>query len=279
MPTLDSSARQRFFSARSARWLLLAVLLFLLQVLPFLSYRFVTDESWYAGPGVTMSQGLPSSDPGMGPNEPEHIFDSRPPGTALVMAGFFKVLGQSEIAARLGSVIAGIAIVLLVFGLARDVLGEEAAIVCALLAATDNFLVITSRTARPEALTAMAALLGLWALKRYGQSGSPAWAAACGLLMAMATMFHVTVLGAIVAYGVLTIVLDWQAKRFPLRGALPYTAAYFVGLLPYVAWITHQPNRAGIISFKEEFIGKAKMDTLAATPGPCCGFGALWPVR
>ena len=251
MPTHDPSS----LSGRSVRWLLLAVLLFLLQV-------FVTDESWYAGPGVTMSQGLPSSDPGMGPNEPEHTFDSRPPGTALVMAGFFKLIGQSEVAARAGSVVAGVVMIFLLYGLARDVFGEEAAILCALLAATDNFLVITSRTARPEALTAMAILMGLWALKRYALRGTIAWAFGCGLLMALATMFHVTVLGFIVGYGVLIIALDRMRKRFVLRGVLVYSLGYLAGLLPYVAWITHQPDQAGIISFKEEFIGKAKSDVL-----------------
>ena len=262
MRTPDTSPRIPYLTGHSTRWLLIALTLFLLQVLPLLSHRWVTDESWYAGPGVTLSQGLSASDPGMGLNEDEHRFDARPPGTATLMAASFKLFGTSEITARLGSVLAGVAILFLLYGLARDVFGEEAAILCALLAATDNFLVITSRTARPEALTAMAILLGLWALKRYAQSGSIAWAACCGLLMALGTMFHVTLLGYIVAYGVLMIALDWRAKRFPLRGALPYTAGYFIGLLPYVAWITHQPNQAGISSFKEEFIGKAKSDTL-----------------
>ncbi len=262
MQAPDETSRIPFLTGHSTRWLLIAVVLFLLQVLPLLSYRWVTDESWYAGPGITLSQGRSASDPGMGPNEDEHRFDARPPGTALVMAGFFRVLGPSEITARMGSVLAGVAIVFLLYGLTRDVFGQEAAILCALLAATDNFLVITSRTARPEALTAMAILIGLWAVKRYAQRGSVAWAAACGLIMAGGTMFHVTLLGAIVAYGVLMIALDLRAKRFPLRGALPYTLSYFVGLVPYVAWITHQPNGAGIISFKEEFIGKAKSDTL-----------------
>ena len=262
MQAPDEPSRIPFLTGHSTRWLFIALLLFAIQVLPFLSYRWVTDESWYAGPGVTLSQGRSATDPGMGPNEQEHQFDARPPGTALVMAGFFRVMGTSEVAARMGSVIAGAATLFLLYGLTRDVFGEEAAILCALLAATDNFLVITSRAARPEALTAICILLGLCALKAYARRGALAWAAACGLLMALGTMFHVTLLGFIVAYGLLMIALDSRAKRFPLRGVLPYSAAYLAGLLPYALWIVRQPDRAGILGFREEFIGKARSDVL-----------------
>lgn len=49
------------------RWLLLTALLFLVEVLPWLSHRWVTDESWYAGPGVTLSQGHGLTDPALAP--------------------------------------------------------------------------------------------------------------------------------------------------------------------------------------------------------------------
>lgn len=242
---------------RTGAWLLFAVLLFLLQVLPYLSHRWVTDESWYAGPGVTLSQGRGLNDPGIGPNDAEHTLDVRPPGTAIVMAGAFRVLGTSVVAARAGSVLAGMALVLLLFMMTRDVFGDAAAIVCALLAATDNFLVTTSRTARPEALTVLCIVLGLLALKRYWRTASLAWAAGCGLLMAVGTMFHVTLLGYIVAYGLLMMALDYRAKRFPLRGFLSYCAGYAAGLVPYAVWVLAAAHGEGRKGFRLEFLHRA----------------------
>ncbi len=256
---LPSRQEQSF---RSRGWLLFAAMLFLLQVLPYLSHRWVTDESWYAGPGVTFSQGHGLSDPGIGPNDAEHTLDVRPPGTAMVMGGFFHVLGTSILAARMGSVLAGTAVVLLLFLLTRDVFGEPAAMICALLAATDNFLVTTSRTARPEALTALCIVLGLTALKRYWQTALPAWAAACGVLMAFGTMFHVTLLGYLVAYGLLMIVLDLRGKRFPLKGVLLYCMGYFAGLVPYALWVLGAANGEGRKGFRLEFLHRAASDSL-----------------
>ncbi len=248
---------------RTRGWLLLTAVLFLLQVLPYLSHRWVTDESWYAGPGVTLSQGHGLSDPGIGPNDAEHTLDVRPPGTAMVMAGFFRLAGTTMVAARMGSVLAGLAVVLLLFLLTRDVFSETAAVVCALLAATDNFLVTTSRTARPESLTAMCIVLGMLALKRYWRTASRLWAIGCGLLMALGTMFHVTLLGFIVAYGLLMIVLDHRAKRFPLRGVLLYCAGYFAGVLPYALWVLGAANGEGRKGFRLEFLHRAATDSFA----------------
>jgi hypothetical protein len=67
-------------------WLGLAILLFLLQTLPYLSYRWVTDESWYAGPAYSIAHGNGVADPAIGPNDLENHFDARPPGTAMVIA-------------------------------------------------------------------------------------------------------------------------------------------------------------------------------------------------
>ena len=244
-------------------WLLVAVLLFLIQALPFFSYRWLTDESWYAGPAYTISQGQGVSDPGMGPNELEHTLDSRPPGTALVMAGSFKLFGVGQDSARLGSLFAGIGIVLLTFVLLRDLFGYEAAVVGALIAATDNLIVLTSRTARPEALTTLSILLGMLALMQYAKVGKLGWAVGCGLLMALGTMFHITLLGYIVSFGLLMIALDYMSRRFPLRGALLYTLGFAAGLIPYAVWILHA-GQTGKLSFQHEFIGRAEGSSLAA---------------
>ena len=236
-------------------WLGLAFLLFLLQALPYLSHRWVTDESWYAGPAYSIAHGNGVADPAIGPNDLENRFDARPPGTAIVIATAFRLFGTSQIPARLGSILAGLTIIFFTYRLARDVIGEEGALIATFLVATDNLIVLTSRSARPEALTTMAILASLLAMKQYARKDSIVWAFLSGLLIAMGTMFHITLFGYIVSLTILAIVLDRKRGGFPLRGAFGYWIGYGLGLLPFAVWILTTPmGRAG---FREEYLNRA----------------------
>jgi 4-amino-4-deoxy-L-arabinose transferase-like glycosyltransferase len=236
-------------------WLGLAFLLFLLQALPYLSHRWVTDESWYAGPAYSIDHGNGVADPAIGPNDLENRFDARPPGTAIVIAAAFRTFGTGQIPARLGSILAGLTIIFFTYRLARDVIGEEGALIATFLVATDNLIVLTSRSARPEALTTMAILASLLAMKQYARSDRIAWAFISGLLIAMGTMFHITLLGYIVSFGILAIALDCKCGGFPLRGAIGYGIGYSLGLVPFAIWILTAPmGRAG---FREEYLNRA----------------------
>ena len=235
-------------------WLCCAIALFLLQVLPYLSHRWVTDESWYAGPAYSIAHGGGVSDPEIGPNDLEHTFDARPPANFLVMATSFKLFGVSQVTARLGSVLAGVLIVILVFQLSIGVLGKEGAILAAFLAASDNLIVLVSRAARPEALTVMAILAALAAMQQHAKRRTIVWAALSGLLMAVGTMFHITLLGFIVSAGLLAIAIDKRRGDFPLRGAFFYSLAYLAGLLPFGLWLSSNPIRRK--GFQYEYLSR-----------------------
>lgn len=236
-------------------WLGLAIFVFFLQALPYLSHRWVTDESWYAAPAYSIAHGNGIKDPAIGPNDLENHFDARPPGTAIVIAAAFRLFGTGQIPARLGSIIAGLAIIFLVYRLARDVIGEQGALVATFLIATDNLVVLTSRSARPEAFTTMAILASLLAMKQYANEGRIVWPFLSGLLIAMGTMFHITLLGYIVSFGILALVLDSRRGGFPLRGAITYSSGYVLGLLPFAAWILASPM--GRDAFRGEYLSRA----------------------
>ena len=239
----------------SALWLCFALMLFLVQAVPYLSYRWVTDESWYAGPGYSVAQGHGVADPAIGPNDLENHFDARPPGTAIVIAGFFRALGPGAVSARLGSVLAGLVVVWLTFKLTRNVFGEAGAVVAALVVATDNLIVLTARTARPEALTIMAILVGMLAMKQYAQKNTMLWPFLSGLAMAVGTMFHITLLGYIVSLGLGAIIIDRMRGRLPLVGAVLYSLGFATGLVPFATWIlTATRGREG---FRAEFLSRA----------------------
>ena len=147
-------------------------------------------------------------------------------------------------------------IIVFIYRLARDVIGEEGALVATYLVATDNLIVLTSRSARPEALTTMAILASLLAIKQYSRKDRIVWAFISGLVIAMGTMFHVTLLGYAVCIGILAIVFDRKRGIFSLRGAIVYMAGYGLGLLPFTVWILTAPlGRAG---FSEEYLSRAR---------------------
>jgi 4-amino-4-deoxy-L-arabinose transferase-like glycosyltransferase len=236
-------------------WLGLAFLLFLLQTLPYLSYRWTTDESWYSATAYSIVQGNGIKDPAMGPNDPLNHFDPWPPGRAIVIAAAFRLFGTGQESARLGSILAGLMIVFLTFSLARDVIGQQGALIATFVVATENLIVLTSRSARPEALTTMAILASLVAMKQYARNDRISWAFSSGFLAAIGALFHVTVLGYIVSFGILAIVLDRKRNRFPLRGAIAYSFGLFIGLLPFAALILTDPM--GRTSFNAEYLRRA----------------------
>ena len=100
--------------------------LFLLQALPYLSYRWVTDESWHAGPAYSIAQSNRIANPAFDPNELENQFDTRPPGTEIVIAAAFRLFGPSQTAARCGSILAGLMIIFSLIVLRAMLSGKRA---------------------------------------------------------------------------------------------------------------------------------------------------------
>jgi 4-amino-4-deoxy-L-arabinose transferase-like glycosyltransferase len=238
----------------SACWLVLALLLFLVQTLPYLSYRWVTDESWYSATAYSLAGGHGFANPAIGPNDIENHFDTRPPGTAIIIAAAFRMFGTSQISARIGSVIAGLLVVLFTYVLARDLAGPIGARVASFIIATDSLLILCSHTARPETFTTLFVLAALWALNRYSKKGTLAWAFACGLLMALGTMFHITLAGFLISIGILLIFLDYRSSRFLLHGSLAYACAFLIGLAPFAIWILKSP--LGNTAFHQEYLNR-----------------------
>jgi hypothetical protein len=101
----------------------------------------------------------------------------------------------------------------------------------------------------------MAILASLLAMKQYILKNFIGWAFLSGLFVAMGTMFHITLLGYIVSFGILAIIFDIRRGEFQLRGAISYTAGYGLGLLPFAAWIFVNPS--GKIGFQKEYLNRA----------------------
>jgi len=226
-----------------------------MQTVPYLSSRWLPDESWYAAPGLSIARGNGVADPAIGANDIENQFDARPPGTAIVISGAFRLFGTSQVSARLGSILAGVSVIFLTFYLALDQIGPLGAIVATFVVATDNLVVLTSRTARPDIFTVAAALASLLAINQYGRKGSAYWAVSGGLLMAVGTVFHITLFGYLLSCGVLVIVIDAMGGKSILKGGSSFLLGYTAGLVPFVAWIFGNP--LGVAGFREEYLQRA----------------------
>ena len=128
-----------------------ALLLLLAQALPLFQHRWVVDESWYSIPGFTYLQEGAIRNPTFAETDHESKADMRPPAMPLTHAAVFGVFGPGVWQARLPSLIASVIIVLVTFLLASRLAGPIAASLAAFLVATNNFLFLATRTARPEA--------------------------------------------------------------------------------------------------------------------------------
>ena len=243
------------FRTTGLGWLCLAFVLYFCQTLPHLSYRWVTDESWYAAPGYSFALGHGIANPAIGPNDFENHFDTRSPGTAIVIGTAFRLFGVGAIQARLGSVLAGLIIIFATYRLSYDVIGKQGALIATFLIATDNLLAVTSRAARPECLTAMAVMVSFLAIKQYASNRGLFGVLLSGFLIGLGSMFHVMLLGYIISFGILIIVIDRRFGSFPLRGALTYSFGYALGLVPFAWWILSSP--VGRAAFHDEYLNRA----------------------
>jgi len=99
-----------------------------------------------------------------GLGNPRHVM--RTPGYPLLLAAGIKLFGDSLLAARLAGAVLGTAACLLVYPLARRLVGHSSAVVGVGLAAVDPYFVLFSVLLLSETLFAAAVLVSLYALAR-----------------------------------------------------------------------------------------------------------------
>jgi 4-amino-4-deoxy-L-arabinose transferase-like glycosyltransferase len=226
---------------RSPWILLVACALLAVQALPYFQHRWVEDESWYSMPAVSLLTTGDLHNPVMPATELESLVDTRPPLMPWSLAAAFRVLGFRVAAARLGEFLAAMLTLLVVYAIGRELGNPLAGLIAALFVASDNFLVIAARSARPEAwVTLCSACAFLLILRSHGRDS---WkiALAAGFAAGCACLFHP--LGVAWFFG-LSLLLLYQERRGILRSprAYAYVAAFALALLPFVIWLFSSPQ-------------------------------------
>jgi hypothetical protein len=121
----------------------------------------------------------------------------------------------TEWSLRLPSLLAGLGCIVGVYLLCRRLLGEQVALVAALLAALDPMQTVVSSIARPYALGNLACLLSFWALLGilYGRSTASRTGSAVGYGVTMALQGYLNPVLLLVGVGHVGILVYWWLGR------------------------------------------------------------------
>lgn len=171
----------------------------------------------------------------------------RTPLFTILVAGSFALFGESLEAARLPSVLAGTALVVLLFLWVRAVAGALAAWIAGLLLCLSPEAIAVSQFARFYALHGLLFWLGAIGTYRL-VTAPPGWAGSALLGAGVALCFYgawylqtVTLIGllGVVAWGILALALPWLS-RGPARGARWLAAAVVAVLGLAAVWLALQ---------------------------------------
>ncbi len=151
----------------------IALLGLLLRLSLIAANRFYPDEALYAHWGLLIASG-------------QDVFlkaeiVDKPPLFFYTLALFFKLFGPSETAARLPNIMASVAGIILVYGLAREMFGRRVATLAALFLALSPFDILFAPTAFTDSLMVALAIGGCLAALRGRYL-------AAGLLIGLAAM-------------------------------------------------------------------------------------------
>lgn len=198
------------------------------------------DSYWYRGEARTIAQGRGFVDPAQFEKGHPHksIANSdHPPLAAIVLAGVWYVMGPNNVWLRFTTALAGVVTVGLLGLLGRDVAGERAGLLAALIAALYPFLWLNDGTLMSEAFATLLLTGALLVFVRLVRR--PSWPKALGLgllcgLLGL-TRAELVLLAPILAIPLLVVL---RRESWATRVALIALVAAGVGVLigPWVAY-------------------------------------------
>jgi mannosyltransferase len=144
-----------------------------------------------------------------------------------------RALGSGEVALRLPSALAGIAVVPVAWGIGRELAGRSAAILCAAIVAVDPLFVWYSQEARAYGLYVLCAALAMLCFLRARRDPRPATMAAFALTGALALLSHY--FAVFLLFPMALVLLVERASRRVALAALATIGAIGLALLPLIS--------------------------------------------
>jgi 4-amino-4-deoxy-L-arabinose transferase-like glycosyltransferase len=163
--------------------------------------------------------------------------DIHPLGYYSLLWGWMKIFGESLIAARMLSVLAGVATVYLVYQIAKEVFDTKTAETAMIIAALAPFQVHYAQEIRMYAFLAMWLLLATYAYLRGSRTGDWRWWLAFGISSAVAQYTHNLAAFFLIPLALTPLVKqDWKTFRSVLISSL-------LAILLYSPWLMQLPSQ------------------------------------
>jgi len=169
-----------------------------LRLPPILHQSGSTDEEWYAIPGLTIAwEGTPrvpyarATEPGSVFLGAERLLFGMPPLSFYAQAPFFLILPPTYSTARLASLAAGCAAILLVYAIARTLWDDPAAgLWAAGIYSVCRLLYFPAMIARPDMLCGTLGLAATWAMCRWSRDHRRSQLALAGVFLGLGGLTH-----------------------------------------------------------------------------------------
>ena len=228
------------------------------------------DEATYAQIAREMAAG----GHWLSPTWAHQPFFKKPPLLFWLQAGLFHCFGVSEFWARIPSALAAVAVVLLVYFIARRLASPAAGLLAAFALMTMNHFDRAAREGMTDALLCFCIFLALYAWLRLCRE-EPAWF----YLLCTAVGLGIMIKGPAVLVGPAAIAADWLILREPEK--LIATRHYFLGALlllaivaPWHIWMIVHFGRA----FLHQYVG-IELATRVTTKFEGSGGGPAYYLR
>ncbi|MFA5252643.1 MAG: glycosyltransferase family 39 protein [Phycisphaerae bacterium] len=167
----------------------------------------------------------------------------------LVNAAIFKMVDYSIATSRIGSVLFGALAVVSIYAVTRRWFGEKQAFWIGLATIIHPWFFEASRRARPEIYYTALALVFLWLMVVYFDSGSRRTAFFAGVFAGLSGLAHPT--GLIMVFIISCVIIVWHRGK-QLGRLIPWaTVGFAIIVLPYVIyvfWAIRNPQ----VSFTEQ---------------------------
>jgi len=218
------------------------MLLFLAQVLPLFTYRWVEDESWYSSTAYTLfHEGKIRN--GVFPElDIESKADTRPIAMPATLALAFATFGVGPGQARLPELLAMLTTIPVVFWLGMLLGSPQAGVLAALLTGVDNMVFLGARTVRPEAFVTFFGALAILLYVLSRQRNSVLLAFLSGIAVGISCNYHSNGLAIAATLGLL-LLAEHKFSIWKSRRAWALVLGAVTTLIPFCVWLAGDPVR------------------------------------
>jgi 4-amino-4-deoxy-L-arabinose transferase-like glycosyltransferase len=215
--------------------------LIVLQVVLGLAYlssipRLFTDEAWDSSVGYNLAHKGTLSHPFIEGFGGMHInFVQNRVVLPFVCAAIFKVAGYGVLTSRIGSLIFSLLAVVGLYAVTRRWFGEKQAFWIVLATIINPWFFEVSRRARPEIYYTALALVFLWLMVVFFDSGSRRTAFFAGVFAGLSTLTHPN--GVIIVFSISLAMVIWNRNKSIGRLILWASVGFSIVILLYIVYV------------------------------------------